>query len=46
MWLVVSERSTALLTLCNLTDAQCVNVLGGDRGSTTFYLSPDNRPPR
>ena len=44
MWLGVDELLRTLLTLCNLTDVQCVNALGGDRGSTTFYPAPNNRP--
>lgn len=36
IWLGVNEQLRALLTLCNLADAQCVNALGGDRGVSNF----------
>ena len=44
MWLVCVEWSGALLTLRNSVDNQLVASHQGDRGSTTFYPAPNNRP--
>ena len=44
MWLVCVEWSEALLTLCNSIDNQLVTSCQGDRGATTFYPAPNNRP--